>query len=378
MQRIIYLTKRRYPMAPVLVCLLLFFGACSKKDSPTIKIYEYREQIGKKMKEIDDLKSNAVFGVKKGMYPEESRSLLEAAYADLRDLLQQIKEQTITNEQVMSETNHHLQHADEQMEAFKASVRLENLATPAELEINGKNGGYIDFGAHTEYASFGALGHQTFTVEFWVKLKDVEGFFFLVSTFIDDETNDHERKGWAVNSYNYGGNHLRMTYGMGFNDLMEPAIPFNTVNEWVHIAIVTNEDGVDDESVDGRPVMTKIYLNGELRLKTISHQSAEKPYNANDRAIPMVAFAGLDIAGNRISDKGGNGSIKHFHLWKSAKTANQLRSIMNQPSQIVGTESDLICGWPFDNIVEDDSQILDLTGKYTAKLIGDYRWLELN
>lgn len=377
MKRILYVTKRQYPLVFLWVCLLLFFASCSKKDSQDIPIYEYREQIGKKMKAIDDLKNSAVFGVKEGMYPEESRALLEAAYADLRDLLQQIKAQEIANEQVASETNAHLQQATEQMAAFQASIRTENLYTLAELEVNGKNGGYIDFGAHSEYASFGAAGHQAFTVECWMKLQDVEGFFFLLSTFTDDETNDHERKGWTVNSYNYGGNQLRMTYGMGFNDLMEPAITFNTVNEWVHVAVVTNEDGVDSEMQDGRPVMTKIYLNGELLLKTASHQPAEKPYNPNSDATSMVAFAGLDIAGNRIGDKGGNGSIKHFHLWKSAKTADQLQSIMAQPEQVSGTESDLVCGWTFDRIVEDNNAIPDLTGKYTAKLIGDYRWLEI-
>ena len=38
-----------------------------------------------------------------------------------------------------------------------------------------------------------------------------------------------------------------MTYGMGFNDLMEPAFGFATVNEWVHLAVVTDETGVDGE-----------------------------------------------------------------------------------------------------------------------------------
>ena len=60
---------------------------------------------------------------------------------------------------------------------------------------------------------------------------------------------------------------MRMTYGMGFNDLMEPAFGFATVNEWVHLAVVTDETGVDGEMNGGRPVMTKMYMNGELKLR---------------------------------------------------------------------------------------------------------------
>ena len=51
-----------------------------------------------------------------------------------------------------------------------------------------------------------------------------------------------------MNSYNYGGNNMRMTYGMGFNDLMEPAFGFATVNEWVHLAVVTDETGGGGET----------------------------------------------------------------------------------------------------------------------------------
>ncbi len=58
---------------------------------------------------------------------------------------------------------------------------------------------------HPEYSAFGEQGQQAFTVEFWVKLTDVDeylnSFVFLLSTFTDDDTKDHERKGWAVNSH---------------------------------------------------------------------------------------------------------------------------------------------------------------------------------
>ena len=37
----------------------------------------------------------------------------------------------------------------------------------------------------------------------------------------------------------------------------------------------------------------------------------------------------------------------------------------------------MICGWEFDATVEDDTNIPDLTGKYSAKLLGEYKWIPL-
>ena len=170
---------------------------------------------------------------------------------------------------------------------------------------------------------------------------------------------------------------MRMTYGMGFNDLMEPAFGFTTVNEWVHLAVVTDETGVDGETSGGRPIMTKMYLNGELKLSTTSHQDASKPYAANSNNVPMVAFTGMSATGSRIEDKGANGSMKHLHIWNGAKTQDEIRQLMEYPEKVTGTESDLVCGWSFAKMALDDQDIKDLTGKYTARLVGDYSWIEL-
>lgn len=188
--------------------------SCSDDAGERIKIYEYREQIGRKIKVLTNLQSESQFGLREGMYPETSRVILENAIAKLKDFLQTMKEGGVAETQIPEETAKLLKEADAKITEFKATVRTEDLLIPAELQVNGKNGGYIDFGVHPEYSTFGEAGKQAFTVEFWVKLKDVEGFFYLVSTFTDDDKNNHERKGWCVNSYNYGGNNMRMTYGM--------------------------------------------------------------------------------------------------------------------------------------------------------------------
>lgn len=354
-----------------------FFYSCSDDNGEKVKVYEYREQIGKKIKVLTDLQATSQFGLRKGMYPETSRPILENAVTKLKSFLQAIKAKEVAEVQIPDETDKLLKESDEQIEAFKSSVRTEDLFIPAELQVNGKNGGYIDFGAHSEFSTFGERGRQAFTVDFWVKLKDVEGFFYLISTFTDDDKNDHERKGWCVNSYNYGGNNMRMTYGMGFNDLMEPAFSFSTINEWVHLAFVTDENGVDGETSNGRPIMTKMYLNGELKHATTSHQDASKPYASNDSDVPMVAFTGMSATGVRVGDKGANGSMKHLHIWKSAKSQEEIRQLMKNPESVKGTEADLVCGWTFTQMAMDDQNIKDLTGKFTARLMGDYDWVGL-
>ena len=374
--------KNIYSIRLLIIAFLSAFAmsvcySCSDDDGEGIKVYEYREQIGKKIKVLTDLQAESQFGLRECMYPETSKVILENAIAKLKDFLQTMKEGGVAEMQIPDETARLLKESDEKIAEFKATIRTEDLLVPAELQVNGKNGGYIDFGVHPEYSTFGEAGKQAFTVEFWVKLKDVEGFFYLISTFTDDERNDHERKGWCVNSYNYGGNNMRMTYGMGFNDLMEPAFGFTTVNEWVHLAVVTDETGVDGETSGGRPIMTKMYLNGELKLSTTSHQDASKPYAANSNNVPMVAFTGMSATGSRIEDKGANGSMKHLHIWNGAKTQDEIRQLMEYPEKVTGTESDLVCGWSFAKMALDDQDIKDLTGKYTARLVGDYSWIEL-
>mgnify|MGYP005829375511 CR=1 FL=1 len=369
--------KNRYSIRLLVIVFLSAFAmgicySCSDDDGEGVKVYEYREQIGKKIKVLTDLQAESQFGLREGMYPETSRAILEDAIAKLKDFLQTIKEAGVAEARIPEETARLLKESDEKIAEFKATVRTEDLLVPAELEVSGKNGGYIDFGAHPEYSTFGEVGKQAFTVEFWVKLKDVEGFFYLISTFTDDDTKDHERKGWAVNSH-FG--RLRMTYGIGYSDLFEPGFSFSTLNQWVHVAVVTNENGVDGEIRDGIPVMTKIYVNGQLMLSERGRDD-RLPYTPNDKEVAMVAFTGLSATANRIGEKSTNGCMRHLHIWKSAKTQAEIQHLMDTPESVTGSESDLVCGWTLNKTVSDNNNIKDLTGKFSARLIGDFQWVE--
>lgn len=245
--------------------------------------------------------------------------------------------------------------------------------TQAELLVNGKNGGYIDFGVHPKFSNFGVDGAQQFTVEFWTKITDMSGFVFLLSTL--SETNDGEgnlsRSGWNINVHS--GN-LRPTFILGGVELLEPSHPFSTLNQWVHMALVTNEAGVDGENDGaGNPIITKMYVNGVEVLRSINIHPGKTltPAAAN---IPLYAFIGASADGTPQTDKGMNGYMKHMHIWNTAKSAADINAIKDNPSSVTGSEVDLVCGWAFDTTVADNNNIIDITGQYSAKVVGDFTW----
>lgn len=321
--------------------------------------------------DLIEIRDNAVFGDKKGEYPESSRILIEREINHLVEIIDGLKDGS--RKLLASEMDGIISQATTAKSTFIASVRTEDyVPKPAELFVDGKGGrGYIDFGSHPEYSGFGDTGKQVFTVELWAKLKDVEGFYFLLSTFTD-APEDHKRNGWNIN--NHFGN-LRMTYAINYSDLFEPGLGFNRTNEWVHIAMVTNEQGVDGEfDESGRPIMIKMYINGEL-VKQEGFSGGT--YTKALETTCMLAFAGMESNGTMAPDKWASGSIKHFHIWKTAKSQAELQQIKDNPESVTGEEPDLVCGWPFATIPLDNENIKDLTGKYTAKIKGDFTWTEL-
>lgn len=367
--------------------LSLSFVSCSDDDDndgntsgTTDKTEIFIDRITVLLENLTSLRGDAVFGESTGEYPISSKHLLDGQITSLSETLAKLKEGT---KRLSNSDMDNIIIATNKIEAkFKATIRTEDFApVAAELNVNGKNGGYINFGAHPEYAQFGNSGEQQFTVDFWVKLTDVDNvlnsFVFLVSTFTDKDLGDnvHDRQGWNINLHM---SNLRATYAMGTSDLFEPGFGFNIVDQWVHIALVTNENGVDGEfnNGNGKPIMMKMYVNGNLSKSEESNQSVDKPYRSSTIDVPMVAFTGLTVEGYVEGAKSTNGYMKYFHIWNKAKSQSEIQNIMNNPESITGQESDLVCGWNFDKTVSDDSDIKDLTGKYSAKLMGNYSWVK--
>ena len=222
---------------------MLAFTSCSDDDdnsgwpTETDKTEIFIERFSTLVTNLTALRDGATYGELKDNYPVSSKAMLDDEIAYLEETIAKLKE---GNKKLAdSEADRIIREANQIEKNFRATRRTEDfLPISAELLVNGKNGGYIDFGVHPEYSAFGEQGQQAFTVEFWVKLTDVDeylnSFVFLLSTFTDDDTKDHERKGWAVNSH-FG--RLRMTYGIGYSDLFEPGFSFSTLNQWVHVAV---------------------------------------------------------------------------------------------------------------------------------------------
>lgn len=377
----------RFMAIAFLVGQMAFFmplASCSSDDDDTTtptgpidKTEIFVERLTELLGNVTTLLNGAVFGEKQGEYPVSSKRILENQITSLDETLTKVKDGTkkLSN----SDMDNIILETNKIENNFKSSVRTQDfIPLPAELNIYGKNGGYINFGTHSEFSNFGNSGEQEFTVDFWVKLTDVDNvlnsFVFLVSTFTDKDlgSGEHDRKGWCINLHM--GN-LRTTYAMGIQDLFEPGFGFNIVDQWVHIALVTNEKGVDGDTNGGKPIMLKMYVNGNLSKSEQSNQDSSKPYRSNDLNIPMVAFTGMSSEGGLEGSKATNGSLKYFHIWNKAKNQTDIINIMNNPEMVTGSESDLVCGWNFDQTVSDDGDIKDITGKFSAKLVGDFKWV---
>lgn len=242
----------------------------------------------------------------------------------------------------------------------------------AELYVNGRSGGYIDFGYSANYSNFGESGKQAFTIELWLKLKNTEVFGSVISCFNED-SQTQTRKGWVIN--NFQNSRLRMTLGLQNWGLLEPGFDFSTVEQWVHFAAVIDENGINGEFINGKPVVVKVYQNGVLKDQSTSFEGGN--YLPNYLQTPMIAFGQPAGIGGMTSDWRLSGYIKDFHIWRGAKSEDTIRKIMNKDIDVSGFEPDLVCGWRFNSVPKNNQDIKDLTGQYSAKLVGAYQWISL-
>lgn len=353
----------------IAVCIS-FLSACEKDRPETIAVFEEKELVGKKIKELTDLLSKSTFGLKKDMYPTTSRALIEEKIEALKKFLDDIKTEVIKPANVAAETKAILVAVNASQTTFLASKRTEDLVRNGLLHVNGKNGGYIDFGAHREFSDFDG---GAFTVEFWSKVDQFGSFDFLLSTFLDNFQggNDKIFQGWGVN---YNGGNMRMTYAVGKTTIYEPPVSnYSTTyaGQWVHLAFVWNPTKANDGS--GSPKNFKMYINGEPK-KVEDWSGVYQPTTAN---LHMYGFTAGSFGGGALTDRGTNGYMRNMNIWKSLKTQAQIQAIKNNPTSVVGTEADLVCGWRLTQIALDNNDIPDITGRYSAKVVGDFNWIEL-
>lgn len=361
----------------LLILLTMSFAACTEeKNKGDRENNPYIVELGKSLNKLQELRDNSQYGDRKGMYPPESKDILEDVMAEIGQFIMDIYsgEEANPSQEKMTQL---AANADRAETDFKATILMDNILYPAELYVNGNDGGYIDFGTSDEYIKFGEAKKRAFTVELWVKLKVIPGGIgSLLSTFIEDNGS---RCGWMLNMIN--GDYLRMTYAQKeVHKLWEPGDGFNQIETWVHIAVVYDDKGVDGSMQDGKPVVAKYYANGVLKNKVVNGETyAGNYYGGNDNGLPnlpMIAFAQFNKDGSRTRQT--QGYIKHFHIWKTAKSESDIKKIIDGTTEVTGQEADLACGWDFTMTADDDNNIKDLTGRHTAVLKGKFEWQRLD
>lgn len=354
------------------IASLLFLYSCSEERNGIVRqSNQIIEKLGMSLNQLQSLRDSSVYGDQKGMYPLESKNILEGAITNVSTVIISIYNGSNKNPSD-SEINGTITSANDSIGKFKSTIRTENLKYDAELFVDGNNGGYIDFGKSVNFSKFGDPGNQAFTVCLWVKLEQTSGFGCIVSTYEeDDSANPRYRKGWMINHFN--NDFMRMSYGLNDYNLWEPGSGFKDTGVWLHVAAVYNDKGVDGEYNNGNPTIVKLYFNGNL-VATVNNNNPSVYYNnAADLNASMTGFVQFDKNGNK--NRAATGYIKDFYVWNSAKNQSEIQKIMNDENYVSGKESDLVCGWNFNKTVDDNQNIKDLTGRYTAKLIGTYKWI---
>ncbi|MFV0418380.1 MAG: DUF4972 domain-containing protein [Dysgonomonas sp.] len=361
----------------LLILLTMSFAACTEeKNEGDRENNPYIVELGESLNKLQDLRDNSQYGDRKGMYPPESKSILEDVMAEIGQVIMNIysgEEANPTQDKITQLAA----KADQAETNFKATVLTENTLYPAELYVNGNDGGYIDFGTSDDYIKFGEPGKRAFTVELWLKFKTIPGGIgAVISTFVEDSG---VRCGWMVNMIS--GNYLRITYAQKEKDkLWEPGDGFAQTETWVHVAAVYDDNGVDGSIENGKPVVAKYYVNGVLKNKVVNGETySGNYYGGNDNALPslpMIAFAQFNKDGSQT--RKSQGYIKDFHIWKTAKSENEINKLMDGTTQVTGEETDLACGWEFTMTADDDNNIKDITGKHTAVLKGKFEWERLD
>ncbi|MCD8178798.1 MAG: DUF4972 domain-containing protein [Tannerellaceae bacterium] len=360
-----------YILCVVLACT---FPACSEDrnfaagEEVTGPVIEKLDALIHQMRTLQE---EADYGEKKGQYPAESRSILENAIDDTNRAVLLIKYQKPAPSQ--EEKNRYVSNAENAIEKFKESVRTEDVETiPAVLFVDGKsNQSYIDFGRSRDFTVFGDQHNQEFTIEFWAKVKEggANDNYIFLSTFFSNDS-DKWRNGWMM--YWRVPGIIRTTWGRHSSGdrfgMSEPATDAPDISQWNHYVTVYSDKGLDGNT----SLRAKMYINGVM----VKDENADTAYNSSDYDNydkPMTAFCRW-VNDNKM-EEGFSGYMKYIRIWKMAKDEAYIQASYNEEVEVDGKDASLVAGWDFaSKPTGRDSEILDITGRHTAKVIGTYKW----
>lgn len=343
----------------LLISLLIWtFNSCEngKENTRTISL----DCMYSNLSLMSNLLDTAKIGTSDGTYPLANAQAMRIAIEDLKKGISKGLADMFV---LQYEVDNYCIAAQKAIAEFENSYQQTLLpGTPAELKIFGVDRkGRIEFGASPAFA-----GGKTFMVETWVKYDP--GFFEsgianLISTFDGNQPNE----GWMIN---FSGSNLRTTLGMGPQNgrVLEDgrAYPDN-FGQWNHIAMVWNENISEGQ--------LKMYVNGELFFSKTNdvkdNSGVLQGYMPNTRNLNMWAFQEPTDQARCMT-----GYIKKFRMWNTVKSESDIKLLMN--TDVAGTESGLVCAWDFTTVPEDPSNMIDKTGKHSARIVGSYKWYKSN
>lgn len=333
-----------------------------------------------KYTEMTTLLDGAVFGTKKGNYPEASKAPLEAAIDALNDVITDFN----AGKGTQTALDNAIKAADAAIKAFKNSVLTEDekfKGKPGYLLVNNteENSSYVDFGNNAEFINFGTPNDDhtyQYTVDMEVYIPVSETWNAVVFTGVTTDNGG----GWGCNAYESGK--FRWVVcpaidggpGAGwreeeyrFDNDSSRDFTARYGGRWTHIAVTFYDQGVNrPEGMDNM----NGYVNGERNFGM--NLDANQTYSdANAGITHMWAFARQEGSVNAAAPTSGwySGSIRNFHIWNRALTPDEIQDLA-AGEKVTKDSKGLVAGWEFTSTVEDNQNIPDITGKYSAKLVG--------
>ncbi len=333
-----------------LIASLLLFVSCVEELETGSRELSYDELYVVKA-QMEELLETSVEGEEEGNYPSTNFDQLEVALTTLKRGIAEANAGVFI---LQFEVDNYVTAAQKAIKLFEdAVIVFVKAGEDAELFVNGVNGGYIDFGSSTEFTP------SNLTVEAWLKYPEgyLEfGFGSLISTFI----SPLPYKGWTVHFWGVVGTMLRFSPGTDNpnSDLTLPTIYTTaptTYDTWFHFAAVMD---INNDYI-------ALYINGE-ESATMEMTDNMVPCTTTEECR-MWAFVEPKDNSRCVS-----GTMKNFRLWSTPKSQEEIQTLMN--SDVEGNESNLVCAWDFTVKPEDDTNIPDKTGRYSASINGLYKW----
>lgn len=360
------------------------------KDSRLYNLSEDARQFATllkaKAKAFDNLlKDSSKWGNHKGQYPVESKAYLENAITALNNMVENILSGSIAN-MTQALFNDAIQSADQAMQKVEDTKWQEDNIV-WNLFVDGNRGGYIDFGYSPDYVRFGTDGQQAFTVELWVNITDYcnePGQDN--STFLSTMTNRDYWSGWRAQDRKKG---LMRTMVAHWEDdgptnpkEWEPGWKKSdnwNQNRWTHYAFIFRDQGLPGFDT---PTDVKCYsvIDGQRQGEIIRVGEPWRTYiedNSVKYQVHMTGFCSLDNDGHR--QEGFSGYIKKIRIWKTNRTEEQIRNdYLDLSTDVTADNPDLIAAWNLEKRGDKPSatEFKDLTGRHTATLKGEFKWVE--